>query len=105
MTHRAAPTSLDKLTKFKFERIINEDPVTHSLILLGTFPPMSGQDDPKERVRAIVRVEKTALSPGHAESFFSGENALLTKIELEESTDIVCVICLDFNNNHYWTVY
>lgn len=85
------PVSLDKLTKFNFEKIINEDPATHTIILLGTLPDTQGQDDSGERVRAIIRIEKTALAPDQAKSFFSGENALVTRVELEESTDIVCV--------------
>ncbi|KAF8228052.1 HIT-like protein [Tricholoma matsutake] len=82
------PVSLDKLTKFNFEKIINEDPATHTIILLGTLPDTQGQDDSGERVRAIIRIEKTALAPDQAKSFFSGENALVTRVELEESTDI-----------------
>jgi m7GpppX diphosphatase len=85
------PTSIDKLNKFHFERVINEDPVTHSLILLGTLPAAHGQDDLGEHVRAIIRIEKTALAPDRAKSFFSGETAFLKRVEVEESTDIVWI--------------
>ena len=57
----SAPTSLDRLISFDFERVLNEDPATHSLIVLGSFPGVQGPDSPGERVRAIIRIEKTAL--------------------------------------------
>jgi m7GpppX diphosphatase len=101
MSHPAAPTSLDKLTKFNFESVINEDPVTHSITLLGTLPDAQGQSNPGERVRAIIRIEKTALAADQAKSLFSGENALLTRVELEESTDIVCIPFIAQINDHY----
>lgn len=72
------------LQKFTFERVLNEDPLTHSLILLGSFPDPSSN----QIVKAVVRVEKTALKPSDGPSFF-GETGLINKMALEESTDIV----------------
>jgi len=88
MFHPAAPTSLEKLTKFNFERVVNEDPLTHIITILGTLPAPQSQGDAGERVRAIIRIERTAIAPDQAESLFSGENASLTRVALEESTDI-----------------
>lgn len=85
MSHASAPNSLEALNKFKFERILNEDPLNHSLHLLGTFPG-AGVDN--EQVSAIVRIEKTALNPTDATRFF-GEMGLVQKVEVEGSTDIV----------------
>lgn len=85
MSHPAAPTTLDKLKNFQFDKVINEDPLTHSLTLLGTFP---GTIDVQERVTAIVRVEKTALDPDTAGKLFAVDG-LLKKVAFEESTDIV----------------
>ncbi|RDB14766.1 m7GpppX diphosphatase [Hypsizygus marmoreus] len=82
MSHPAAPTSLEKLNKFSFERVLNEDPLTHSLTLLGAFPGPAA-----DRVQAIVRIEKTALDPDRGGSFF-GDNGLVKRVTLEESTDI-----------------
>lgn len=84
MSHPAAPKSLSDLEQFKFQRIINEDPLTHSIILLGTLPA----PDDSEETLAIVRIEKTALSAGDA-SRFLGPDSLLKKADLEGSTDIV----------------
>ncbi|KAF5377947.1 hypothetical protein D9615_006755 [Tricholomella constricta] len=87
MSHPAAPTSLDKLNKFKFKRLINEDPLTHSLILLGSFPvPVDGSTE-SEDVMAIVRIEKTALDPAQAQHLFA-DDGIVKRIALEESTDI-----------------
>jgi len=104
MSHPAAPTSVDKLIKFNFERVINEDPVTHSLILLGTFPVVLDQGDLGERARAIIRIEKTALAPDQAKSFFAGGDALVKRVVLEESTDIVCALFTASMSNDYWKV-
>lgn len=87
MAHPAAPTSLDRLNKFKFEKVINEDPLTHSLIFLGSFPAPIGGDS-SERVTAIVKIEKTALDPESAQHFFAHDGAV-KRVALEESTDIV----------------
>jgi m7GpppX diphosphatase len=87
MSHPAAPKSLSDLNKFKFQRIINEDPLTHSIILLGTLP----SPDSSEGTLAIVRIEKTALSAGDAPKFL-GPESFLQKADLEGSTDIVCCL-------------
>lgn len=87
MSHPAAPKSLEALNKFKFERILNEDPLTHSLLLLGTFPAHSADSG---QVTAIVRIEKTALNPADSTRFF-GEEGLVNKVQVEGSTDIVCL--------------
>jgi m7GpppX diphosphatase len=84
MAHPATPTSFSALNQFVFERILNEDPLTHSLIVLGTFP----SPDPDNQVKAIVRIEKTALNLGDGSKIF-GDNGIIKKAQLEESTDIV----------------
>ncbi|KAG5349937.1 hypothetical protein C0989_001194 [Termitomyces sp. Mn162] len=84
MSHPAAPTNLNKLKYFQFDKVINEDPLTHSLTLLGTFP---SPDEVQDRVTAIVRVEKTALDAGTAEHLFAADG-LVRRVALEESTDI-----------------
>ena len=86
MSHPAAPISLDKLNKFQLDRVLNEDPLTHTLTLLGTLP---GEDTAP--VKAIVRIEKTALNSQRAGSIL-GEDGLIHRVTLEESTDIVCAI-------------
>lgn len=84
MPHPAPPTSFSALNQFVFERVLNEDPLTHSLIILGTFPT----PDVDNQIRAIIRIEKTALNPGDS-PFFFGDNGMIKKIQLEENTDIV----------------
>lgn len=81
MSNPSAPNTLSALNNFKFDRVINEDPLTHSLTLLGTFPNSS------EPVPAIVRVEKTALDPTDAPRLL-GDNGLIQRAVMEESTDI-----------------
>ena len=84
MSHPATPKSLEALRKFTFERLLNEDPLYHSLTLLGEFPD---PENPSGKVKAVVRVEKTALDPADAPKFF-GESGFIKTIELEQSTDI-----------------
>jgi m7GpppX diphosphatase len=86
MTRPSSPASLEALEKFTLERILNDDPVTHALTLLGNIPAPNTEEG---RVTAIIRIEKTALSPEDAPRFF-GPSGLVKKAELEESTDIVC---------------
>lgn len=82
-SHPPSLTSLEALKKFTLERILNEDPITHALTILGNIPaPDAGW------VKAIIRIEKTALNSDDAPRFF-GARGLLKKVELEESTDIV----------------
>ncbi|PPQ71038.1 hypothetical protein CVT24_011919 [Panaeolus cyanescens] len=83
MSHPASPKSLEQLNGFTFEKIINEDPATHSLTLLGSFPDARGQN----QITAIVRIEKTALNASDAVRLF-GENGMIKRAVLEESTDI-----------------
>ncbi|KAF8074074.1 scavenger mRNA decapping enzyme [Lyophyllum atratum] len=88
MSHPASPTNLDRLKTFRFDRIINEDPMTHTLTLLGSLPIPTHDDSLKsECVTAIIRVEKTALYPECAESLFA-DDGLVQRVVLEESTDI-----------------
>ncbi|KAI0353412.1 scavenger mRNA decapping enzyme [Trametes cingulata] len=72
---------LETLRQFQFERVLNEDPVTHALTLLGTLP----KEGTSEHAPAIVRVEKTALTADHAEQLLPG---LLKDTKLIEGTDI-----------------
>ncbi|KAH9990963.1 scavenger mRNA decapping enzyme [Russula compacta] len=68
-----------ELGRFVFERVLNEDSLTHSVVLLGTLP--SSPDTPDGQVKtAIVRIERTALP-----SFSDG---LIATAKLVESTDI-----------------
>ena len=83
--HPAAPKSLYRLNQFSFNKVLNDDPFTHSIVLLGTFPNTA---DPTDKIQAIVRIEKTALDSGNPARFFS-ENGYIQRVELEESTDIV----------------
>jgi m7GpppX diphosphatase len=85
MSNPAAPKSLSDLEKFTFERVLNEDPLTHTLILLGTFPRPEPSDEP---LKAVIRIEKTALNPGDGPRFF-GANGIIKRVEVEGSTDIV----------------
>ena len=76
---------IPSLRQFEFERLLNEgaifhlhlfalpdppplDPITHSYILLGTFPKDEGSS---ERLPAILRVEKTVLSAEKANKICS----------------------------------
>jgi m7GpppX diphosphatase len=81
MSHSAAPKDLADLQRFRFERVLNEDPLTHSIALLGTLAK-----DPE--VQAIIRIEKTALDASVAPRLFA-EDGLVQRVHLEESTDIV----------------
>ncbi|KAF9525497.1 scavenger mRNA decapping enzyme [Crepidotus variabilis] len=84
MPHSPASWSLESLNEFESENIINEDPVTHSLVLLGSFPD---PDKSKARIKAIVRVERTALATSDAGRLF-GVDSLLKRVKIEGSTDI-----------------
>ena len=88
MPHPAPPTSFEALNQFVFDKVLNEDPLTHSLVILGTFP--TPDVDNQVRAAAIVRIEKTALNPGDSSDFF-GDNGMIKKIELEGNSDIVCM--------------
>ena len=85
MSHPAAPKSLASLNGFCFNKVLNEDPFTHSIVLHGTFPNAT---DPADKIQAIVRIEKTALDSENLARFFA-ENGYVQRVELEESTDIV----------------
>lgn len=52
------------LTAFNFERVLNQDPVSHAISFLGNLPNKDGTREP-----AIVRIEKTALSESSAQEF------------------------------------
>ncbi|KAI0827016.1 scavenger mRNA decapping enzyme [Trametes gibbosa] len=69
------------LKEFHFERVLNEDPITHALTLLGTLPVRGSS----EHAQAIIRVEKTAFTADHAEQLFP---AMLKDTKLIEGTDI-----------------
>ncbi|KAF9465355.1 scavenger mRNA decapping enzyme [Collybia nuda] len=84
MSHPAAPSSLEDFSNYRFERVLNEDPLTHTLILLGSLPDPTRRNG---RVNAIIRIEKTALDSEQADKFFAIEG-LIKSLVLEESTDI-----------------
>ncbi|KAL1941511.1 hypothetical protein VTO73DRAFT_6950 [Trametes versicolor] len=73
------------LRRFRFERVLNEDPITHALTLLGTLPTGSAPGTADEHAPAIVRIEKTALTAGQAEQLLSSS---LKDAKLIEGTDI-----------------
>ncbi|KAF7768343.1 hypothetical protein Agabi119p4_7586 [Agaricus bisporus var. burnettii] len=83
MSHPAAPKDLKSLHRFKFERILNEDTLTHTVIFLGYLPEPEEDED----VQAIVRIEKTAIDPVQVPSIFQSLSGI-DKVELEQSTDI-----------------
>ncbi|KXN83364.1 m7GpppX diphosphatase [Leucoagaricus sp. SymC.cos] len=83
MSHSAAPKTLETLRRFKFERILNDDSLTHTVILLGTLPEPEGDGE----VQAIVRIEKTALNANQMPSIFHSLSGI-DRTELEQSTDI-----------------
>ncbi|CDO73905.1 hypothetical protein BN946_scf185016.g62 [Trametes cinnabarina] len=70
------------LRQFRFERVLNEDPLTHALTLLGTLP-VDGTSD--ARAPAVVRIEKTALTSDNAEQLVSQH---LKDTKLLDNTDI-----------------
>lgn len=83
MSHSSSPKNLADLRHFQLERVLNEDPLTHCIALLGSLAK-EGQ----ERVQAIIRLEKTALEANNAARYFSPDG-VIQRVELEESTDIV----------------
>lgn len=85
MSHPSSIASLEALNNFSLEKILNEDPFTHALTFLGNVP---APDNEEATVKAIIRIEKTALNSEEAPRFF-GHKGLIKKAELEESTDIV----------------
>ena len=95
MSHPAAPTTFEALRRFAFERVINEDPITHSLTLLGTLPALNPDDiHTPSPVQAIIRIEKAALDVSTAPLLFasdSNKSGLIQRARLEQSTDIVCI--------------
>ncbi|KZT22760.1 scavenger mRNA decapping enzyme [Neolentinus lepideus HHB14362 ss-1] len=66
---------LQSLKAFVLERVLDEDPVNRTIILLGSFG---------DSTHAIVRIEKTALSSSMVNAL--GEN--LEKVEHVEKNDI-----------------
>ncbi|KAK7466398.1 hypothetical protein VKT23_005121 [Stygiomarasmius scandens] len=80
---------------FQLERVLNEEPEKCRVTLLGTLPAritsneISPQDsvNAEQRLQTIIRIEKTAFSPACPQAFF-GSQALISDINLVESTDI-----------------
>jgi m7GpppX diphosphatase len=79
MAHPSAPQTLEDLNAFEFQKVLNEDPLSHSLTILGS---LGG-------AQAIVRIEKAALDAASAPSFFRKDGNLIQRAELVQSTDIV----------------
>ncbi|KAK7683088.1 hypothetical protein QCA50_013761 [Cerrena zonata] len=71
----------ETIKQFTLERVLNEDPVTHRLTLLG-YLPLIPDSDKKEP--AIIHVEKTALSKDFASDLLS----TLSEVKLIDHTDI-----------------
>ena len=84
MAHPSAPQNLDDLKAFTFERVLNEDPVSHSLTILGSLGSS----------QAIIRIEKAALDAATAPKLLSKEGGLVQRADLEQSTDIVRLSCV-----------
>ncbi|EJF56971.1 scavenger mRNA decapping enzyme [Dichomitus squalens LYAD-421 SS1] len=72
---------LATLKQFQFERVLNEDPITHALTLLGKLPVQGTS----EYADAVVRIEKTALQADSAEHILTRS---LESSQLIEGTDI-----------------
>ncbi|KZV89808.1 scavenger mRNA decapping enzyme [Exidia glandulosa HHB12029] len=72
---------LEFLGNFQLTDVINEDPVAHSITLLGTLP--TGTDSDK-RDRAIITLQKTAFDAAELEHL----DSLLASVKLLESNDI-----------------
>jgi len=68
------------LKAFKFERILNQDPVSHAVSFLGTLPNAEGAHEP-----AIIRMEKTPLPESSAKEFAQ----IVHDVENIEHNDIV----------------
>ncbi|KAH9036546.1 scavenger mRNA decapping enzyme [Lactarius hengduanensis] len=68
------------LERFVFERVLNEDLTTQTVVLLGSLKPNSDSDSDGLGIPAIVRIERTALP-----TFSSG---LISTTSLIGSTDI-----------------
>lgn len=98
-TSAIAISDVEVLRQFALNRVLNEgelsyefkvcininienlqDPVTHSLTLLGTLPSIANEAE-----LAILRLERVALSTDAAQSF----RKILHSTKLIEQTDIV----------------
>ncbi|KAG8930036.1 hypothetical protein FRC01_003384 [Tulasnella sp. 417] len=62
----ASPPAVDLalLKQFRFEKILDSDPVIHRIVLLGTLPtlPTDNNDGPNDRSPAIISLQKTHFS-------------------------------------------
>ncbi|KAI0684504.1 scavenger mRNA decapping enzyme [Cytidiella melzeri] len=77
---------LESLRGFQLEQILNEDPLAHSLTLLGKVRiKLADNDEPARYVSAILRVEKTALPASVASTVLAEQ---LSNVQLLDSTDI-----------------
>ncbi|KAF9809599.1 hypothetical protein IEO21_07370 [Rhodonia placenta] len=72
----------DNLRLFHFDRVLSEDTVARTLVVLGSFP---AGDDTDTRLPAIVRVEKTAL-PAAAPGALVAE--MVRDVQVIEHNDI-----------------
>ncbi|KIY63788.1 HIT-like protein [Cylindrobasidium torrendii FP15055 ss-10] len=85
--------SLEALNQFVLDQVLNEEPEKKQIALLGTFPAAWTPQSPapassvSDRLRAIVRIEKTAISSSF--SFSQVSDASLT-----QSTDIYSWLAL-----------
>ncbi|PAV23534.1 scavenger mRNA decapping enzyme [Pyrrhoderma noxium] len=70
--------NLENLRGFVLERVLNEDPVSHFVTLLGTLPSPVGPS------AAIVRIERLPFPSDHTDKIIE----LLQDIKFIESTDI-----------------
>lgn len=80
MSHPSAPKNVEDLQSFDFQKILNEDPLSHSLTILGS---LGGS-------QAIIRIEKAALDVNEAPGLFCKDGSLIQRADLVQSTDIVC---------------
>ncbi|KAL5637812.1 hypothetical protein ACGC1H_002172 [Rhizoctonia solani] len=51
--------NLDRLEQFRLDSVLNEDPLSHSISVLGTLPERDQED---KRIPAIVQVTKTPIA-------------------------------------------
>lgn len=73
---------INSLRLFTFERILNDDPVAHSLTLLGTIPDIQ---NPETELQAIIRVEKTSLPAQQGPTLITH---FLKDVQFMENNDI-----------------
>jgi len=86
MMHLGTLTTLENLNTFKFERLINGDPESRFLLILGSFPHLLDSDG-KTPANAIIRIEKTAFNISTASQILGGSGCI-QRAELDKVTEV-----------------